>query len=410
MTHRRDTAHRTSACRWQLGGTALALLLTALGLLQALAGGDLRYAFRVLIRQDSDPADVRWRPRSLAHPSPIESRWPAAPRCATLGKLPTGHAKSLVVVHDGQVVCEWYGNGGRADLPTAAFSISKTVVSLLLARAIEQKHFPGLDVPITLGIPELHARDPRFSQVTMRELVDMRSGIAFSENTSFPWVNRDYPKVYYATDLARIAVERPVIEQPAGRFVYNDYAPNLVGLAYQRMTGIDLTAKPFQELWDELGAEHSASWSLDDRGFAHHESGLAATARDLARVGQLMIDRGKVAGRQVAPRSFLDRSFAPDGADAVTTFKGVSVGYYNGWWHLPRPAGGTDLLAMGAHGQVMLVSPATRKVVVRLGTQMPGTTNIDIALQLQLLAIKVASGAACDPVSQAAAEEWTPRC
>jgi CubicO group peptidase (beta-lactamase class C family) len=295
----------------------------------------------------------------------------------------------LVVVHDGRLVCEWYGNGGRPDRPAAAFSISKTVVSMLLARAIQQHHIAGLDLAVTVGVPELQDRDPRFGNVTLSDLVDMRSGIAFSESTSFPWVNRDYPAVYYATDLAAVVVKRPVIQSPPGRFTYNDYAPNLVGLAYKRMTGVDLTRDPFQELWNELGAEHPASWAVDDRGFAHHESGLAATARDLARVGQLMLDGGKVAGRQVAPEAFLERSFRPAGAETITAFKGVNVGYYNGWWHLPRAAGGSDLLAMGAHGQVMLVSPATRTVVVRMGTLDERTTNIDIALRLQRLAAEL---------------------
>lgn len=104
-----------------------------------------------------------------------------------------------------------------------------------------------------------------------------------------------------------------------------------------------------------------------------------------------MIDPGTVAGRQVAPEAFLERSFDPAGACAVTAFTGVGLGYDNGWWHLPRAAGGTDPLAMGAHGQVMLVSPDTRTVLVRLGAQDPRTTDIDIARQLQGLAAMAAT-------------------
>jgi beta-lactamase family protein len=112
-------------------------------------------------------------------------------------------------VHAGKLVCQWYGNGGTPDRPAAAFSVSKTVLSLMIARAAADGTLPGLDRPVTTDIPELAGRDPRFSAITLADLIDMRSGIAFSQDVPFPWVDRDQPAVYYATDLARTVVERP---------------------------------------------------------------------------------------------------------------------------------------------------------------------------------------------------------
>lgn len=198
------------ASRWTLWGAARPVVLAALGVLMVLGGRDLRYAFRVLIRQGSSPSDIRRRPQSPARPSRSATPVLVAPRCATLGAL-----------------------------------------------------------PIDLALGALRARDPRCRNVMLRNLVDMRSGIAFSEDTSFPWVNRDHPTADCATDLAGIAAERPVIEAPPGRFTYDDSAPDLPGAACQRMTGVELTRGPFQELWDALGAEHPASWALDDRGSVH---------------------------------------------------------------------------------------------------------------------------------------------
>ena len=98
-----------------------------------------------------------------------------------------------------------------------------------------------------------------------------------------------------------------------------------------------------------------------------------------------MIDGGRIAGRQAAPQAFLERSLDPAAAEPVTSFLDIDVGYANGWWHLPRPSGGSDLVAMGAHGQVMLVSQATRTVIVRMGDDYPQLPNIDICLRLQRL-------------------------
>lgn len=355
-----------------------------------MAGGDAGYVARVLMRQDSSITDVEWKQRTVVRAATVPRPWPEAANCPIRESLPTENAQSLVVVHDGQLVCEWYGNGGGRDHQAAAFSISKTVISLLMARAVADGQIGGLDTPITEAIPELAARDKRFSAITLGDLIDMRSGIAFSDDISFPWVNRDYPSVYYASDLAGTVVRRPRIEGPPGRFRYNDYAPNLIGLAVRRSTGTTLTREPLQRLWNDLGAEHPAAWCVDDRGFPYHESGFVVTARDLAKIGQLMLDDGRAAGRQVAPKAFLDRSLDPANLTPVTTFAGVNVGYRNAWWILPRSDGGRDLAGMGAHGQVMVVSPSTRTVIVRMGDDGPNTNNIKIATTLQKLADSLA--------------------
>jgi CubicO group peptidase (beta-lactamase class C family) len=177
-------------------------------------------------------------------------------------------------------------------------------------------------------------------------------------------------------------VARPRIGAPPGPFVYNDYAPNLNGLALEQATGARMTAGPMAALWADLGAEFPAAWSVDDEGFAWHESGLVVTARDLARIGQLLLDDGRVAGRQVAPPAFLARSLDPIGRARAVTFDGTDLGYRNGWWILGEQA----LIAMGKHGQVMLVSPATRTVIVRLGLGGGAETNVAIARRLAAVA------------------------
>jgi CubicO group peptidase (beta-lactamase class C family) len=374
-------------------------------------GCDVRYTMRVLVHRESNTDDYLWK-RSMRVPgASTPAHWAEAPACAAVAAafaqdadapelasyLTRGGALALVVVRDGAIACEWYGNGGAKERPAAAFSISKTVTSLILARAVADGKIRSLDEAITDRVPALAERDPRFSAITLAALVDMRSGIAFSEDTTFPWVNQDPPLVYYASDLARTVVERPRIEAAPGRFVYNDYAPNLIGLAVERAYGAGLSAGPMRSLWSELGAEYPAAWSVDDHDFAWHESGLVVTARDLARVGQLMLTEGQVSGRQVAPPAFLARSLDPVGRSAVVSYAGTELGYRNGWW----VSGGQTLVAMGRYGQVMVVSPATHTVIVRMGVDGHDDlhrmgfdghdeTNVSIALRLQRVAERLA--------------------
>ncbi len=153
-------------------------LLQALAILVALlvgfavflwfrAGRDLAYMLRVLGHRDSSTDDYRWKDAMGVAASPAPVRWPARDGCAAVAAafaqdpdatamdayLTDGGALALVVIQDGVLTCEWYGNGGAPDQPAAAFSISKTVVALLAARAVATGAL-ALDEPITTRVPE----------------------------------------------------------------------------------------------------------------------------------------------------------------------------------------------------------------------------------------------------------------
>jgi CubicO group peptidase (beta-lactamase class C family) len=333
------------------------------------AGFDARYMIRVLWHRDSSTSDYRWKDsrviRASSHPRPRPvGTCPAGvidPNLAASGAL------AFVAIKDGTLLCEWYGNGGSQTTPAAAFSISKVVTSLMLARAVDA-HAVSYEAPITRYIPELASRDLRFERVTLASLVDMRSGIAFDEATHFPWVDGDSPAVYYATDIAHTVTTKPVISGPPGTFLYNDYAPNLIGVAMQRVGMQPLETA--RALWDELGAQDPALWSVDDRGFPWLESGFVATARDLARIGELLLG---------PPSTYVTRT--REATPIAETFGDVAMGYHDAWWRLDD-----DFVAMGRHGQVMVVAPKSRVVIVRLGLSGHPETNVSIARRLAHIA------------------------
>ena len=191
---------------------------------------------RVLWHRESNTDDYQWK-AALPVPATNPSAWPMRQDCASVAagftKMPNvssmedylsrGDALAFVVIHDGAIVCEWYGNGGRQDRPAATFSISKTVTSLLLARAVAAGNLT-MDDKITTYVPELRSRDARFAAISFADLVDMRSGIVFQQDAAFPWVNQDAPRVYYASDLANTIVSQPHIESPLDAFVVESTA------------------------------------------------------------------------------------------------------------------------------------------------------------------------------------------
>jgi CubicO group peptidase (beta-lactamase class C family) len=244
------------------------------------------------------------------------------------------------------------------------FSISKTVTALLISRAVEAGKMSWED-PITHWIPELGERDHRFADITLADLVDMRSGIGFRVVARFPWFNEDAPRVYYASDLEAATLDDPAVESAPGTFTYNDWAPNLLGIAYRRATGRLMTGPDATELWSSLGAEHSAQWLVDGHGFPWHESGFVASAPDIARIGQLLLDdRTSDFARRSAAAS--TTPILVRGPGVPPGYGSVPMGYGNGMWILHdtnRPA----YAALGYHGEVMVMDPATDIVIVRLG-------------------------------------------
>ena len=398
MTQIQPSTSRPRTDRWRrrarrVAYVSVACVLAATLVFLALAGWDVRFAARVLMHGQGDTQDYLWKDRShVVEPSVYDAEQrrdcaaDTAVQTAAFGETDLGtyltesQAQSLVVLRDGVLVCEWYREGDSADTPWPVFSISKSVTSLLLARAVDDGHISGMDESIGILVPELLERDSRFADISFADLVDMRSGIGFTEEDTFPWVNQDGPSIYFATDLRAAVLERSTIVSSPGQFLYNDYAPNLIGIALERAYGEDVADGPFARLWNDLPAEGAAFWSVDDHGFAWHESGLVATPRDLARLGQSLVEPNTAVSLEYADRTVPDHRLV-----AATTLGDTSVGYRNGWWNLSNPEGGMDTMAMGNHGQFILVSPESRTVIVRTGDDSPNQSNIQIALDLQRL-------------------------
>ncbi|MGO4231012.1 serine hydrolase domain-containing protein [Arthrobacter sp. YAF34] len=357
----------------RVGLVAIAAVITsAVAGVVVLSGGDVAFAWRVISHGESSTNDLHWKGHVTVAAGDPRS-WPGTDRCNDVQRaaggdldsvLLAGGATQLVVIRDGQLVCQWAAPGHSIDELRPAFSISKTITALLLSRAVAAGQM-SWDDPITKWIPELGDRDSRFARITLADLVDMRSGIEFQVVTRFPWFNQGAPRVYYASDLQSATIQDPRISSAPGVFTYNDWAPNLLGIAYQRATGNLMAGPGATALWADIGAQKPAWWLVDGHGFPWHESGFVATAPDFARVGELLLDdpNSDFAHRSAVA---LHTPVVSDESGAPPGYGSVPMGYGNGLWILHDTAH-PAYAALGYHGQVMVVDPSTDTVVVRLG-------------------------------------------
>jgi CubicO group peptidase (beta-lactamase class C family) len=290
---------------------------------------------------------------------------------------------AFVVVHQDRLVRERYFGGATRDSLQTSFSAAKSFVSTLVGIAIDEGLIGSVDDRMTEYLPELAARDPRFRQIRLRDLLTMSSGIRYQED-GFPSLGDD-TYTYYGVDLRDIALNRTRIEGPPGlAWQYNNYHPLLLGLVLERTTGTSVSDFMATRLWQPLGAEADATWNLDSEhsGFEKMESGLNARAVDYARFGLLFLHNGEWNGRRIVSEAWVR---AATGADTATDAARYH-GYRYFWWiDVERPG---RFYAMGKYGQYVYVAPDANAVVVRLGRDW-GVGNVtwlatfrDIADQL----------------------------
>lgn len=290
--------------------------------------------------------------------------------------------RALLVVHEDRLVYERYLDGAGPDVRETSFSAAKSVVATLVGIAADEGLLDVGD-PVTAYLPELAERDERFARISVRDLLTMSSGIRYVEQ-GLPW--SDDALTYYGTDLRALALERTRIEEAPGRtWQYDNYHPLLLGLVLERVTGTSVSEYMAERLWQPLGAEADASWSLDSTrsGFEKMESGVNAVPRDYARFGLMMLHDGEWNDRRIVSQQWVREATA-----ASTTTDPAPFYQYLWWVGAPRERGErAPFYALGKYGQVVAVFPEQDTVIVRLGSTDAG---VDWQLRLRELADRIA--------------------
>jgi len=314
---------------------------------------------------------------------------------------------AYVVVQDGELVCEWYGAEGGPGLPHALMSVSKSVVGCVAAVLIGNGLLDA-GRQVTDYVSELAVSG--YAGATVRHVLDMRSGVRFREEYADPqadvrlldeWIGwrpgaaGGEPRGLYPF-LAALPAEAP----HGSRFRYRSAETDVLGWVCERAAGAPMAELVAGLVWAPMGAEYDADLLHDGLGTAVHDGGLCATARDVARFGQMLLDGGAVpdgAGgtRQVIPPRWLRESWVADadarGAFAASPDERVFPGgwYRNQFWFRPGEHGDV-LLCLGIHGQMLHVSRSTRTVCVKFSS-WPQAQNL-LYLQDTLRAFDAVAG------------------
>ncbi len=221
--------------------------------------------------------------------------------------LRSTNTTSFIVIKDDAILYEGYFNGYSRDSIVTSFSMAKSVTSALVGIAIDEGYIGSVDDPIVAYLPELRAAAS--TTVTIRHLLLMSSGIRYVQDEDLSGLQdsgrcSDDALSYSYPNLRRLALQLPPSKEPAGRrSTTTPTTRSLLGMILERTTHRPVAEYLQEKIWQPLGMEYPASWSLDSEasGFEKMESGLNGRAIDFAKFGRLFLDNGNWNGKQIDP-------------------------------------------------------------------------------------------------------------
>lgn len=295
----------------------------------------------------------------------------------------------FVVLHEGALIHEYYAQGHSVDTSHILMSVSKSVTGLLAGQLVDRGWLDP-QASVTDYVPEM--ADTAYRDASVRDLLDMRVGLSMEAGQLTRY--RQAMGWDPVPDGDQRPTQQGFLSQlkaratgHGGAFSYISANTDLLGWVLERAGGATFAQMTSEYLWQPMGAAADAQITIDAAGSARAAGGLCATTRDLARLGQLLVDGGKRAGRQIVPADWWhdiqhngDRD-AWDNGEFAAGFPGLPMSYRSGWYVIHGEA--PMLFAMGIHGQHLFVDPALKLVVAKVSSLAEPTDPVAIAQTLR---------------------------
>jgi CubicO group peptidase (beta-lactamase class C family) len=279
---------------------------------------------------------------------------------------------SLLVLKNGYLVAEQYFNGQMASDAQATASVTKSVVSALAGIALEEGFLPSTDKKLKDFFPEVDwdSTDPRKSEITVRHLLQMRSGYLWEE-------------VYGLIDTLRSSQDWiPFLESfllvhdPGTAFGYSNFTAHILGIIISRSADESLRSFAQDHLFNDMGVS-IRYWPADAAGHNYGSGDICLTPRSLAKFGQMYLDNGVWNNVRILPAEWVDSSlqvWSPTtyGREIFAHIHELKYGYL--WW--TGTSGDHEIwFAWGHGGQMVVLIRDLNMVVVATASVPPGFDN-----------------------------------
>ena len=287
------------------------------------------------------------------------------------------YTDGVLVMHKGKVVYERYAGALSAEKQHMSMSVTKSFFGLIGAILVAEGKLDE-NAKVAQYVPEL--KDSGFGDATIRNLLDMRTGIQYTEGYMDPkseiWTHmfagRVFPRPPGYQGPDNFYAFMPTVKkmgEHGGDFAYKTVNTDVLGWVISRVTGKSVGQNLTERIWSKMGMEQDAYFAVDSLGTEFAGGGLNASLRDMARFGEMMRNQGKFNGQQIIPASVVqdiakggDKSAFPQAS--YPTLPGWS--YRNMWWVSNNEHGAYS--ARGIHGQAIYIDPKAEMVIARFAS------------------------------------------
>lgn len=283
----------------------------------------------------------------------------------------------LIVLVDGKVVHEHYAKGITPTSVTQSLSLNKSVTSLMTGVALGDGTLKSIDDPVAPLLPEWS--DAARGKITLRHLLSMSSGLH-----NYSMSKADWPamKLMLSDEIEATALTAAAENPPGSLFKYKNGDAQIAGAVLRRAIakahkGESYASYLSRTLWCGVGNHPATLWAESEEGAPRFYAGLQASLRDWARIGQLVLDKGRVGEKQIVPEAYIDQMTAPSSANARY---GLFIWRGTPWAkdrvyspeaginaHHSAPYAANDVAFMdGYGGQRVYIVPSAKLVIARL--------------------------------------------
>jgi CubicO group peptidase (beta-lactamase class C family) len=288
--------------------------------------------------------------------------------------LGANYTDGIVVLHKGRVVYERYFGALKVDGQHVAQSATKSFFGTIGAMLVAEGKLDE-NALVSQYVPEL--KDSAFGDATIRQLLDMRTGLKYSENYADPkaeiWDHvraggvlprppgYQGPQTFYEF-LQSVKKEG----EHGGAFAYKTVNSDALGWVIRRVTGKSVSENLSERVWRKLGMEQDAYFSVDSVGNEFAGGGLNSGTRDLARFGEMMRNDGQFNGQQIIPKAAVDdiRKGGDKAAFPAASYPSLPGWSYRDMWWVTHNEHGA-YTARGIHGQAIYIDPKAEMVIAR---------------------------------------------
>jgi 6-aminohexanoate-oligomer exohydrolase len=300
--------------------------------------------------------------------------------------LESTHTDAIVVLQHGKLVLERYFGSFQPHDRHVLMSVSKSLCALTMGILVG-RGLIDTQQPVHHYVPPL--KGSAYGNATVRQVLDMTAAVRYSENYLDaaaevqqqdriagwrPKLETDPEDTYEFLTLLKAAGEH-------GRsFQYCSAGTDVLAWIIENVTGKRYAEVVSDELWSQLGTSDDALITTDSGGFAFANGGIASTARDLAKIGQLMLDDGKANGQTVVPSSWINdtmRGGDPQLARGTAYQQVHPNGSYRNQWWAPGDSRGT-VYAAGIHGQFIWIDPISDTVIAKFSSD-PQPVSLELS-------------------------------